>query len=39
MEKDKFNKIWSKLFYKKKAIFVGNGKTAIYEALKILKSK
>ena len=39
MEKDKFNKIWSKLFYKKRATFVGNGKTAIYEALKILKSK
>ena len=34
-----FNKIWSSYFHKKYATLVENGKTAIFEALKILNSK
>ena len=34
-----FNKIWSDYFNKKYATLVENGKTAIFEALKILNSK
>tara|TARA_R110002153_G_scaffold34297_2_gene102656 strand:+ start:189 stop:938 length:750 start_codon:yes stop_codon:yes gene_type:complete len=34
-----FNKIWSNYFNKKYATLVENGKTAIFEALKILNSK
>ena len=31
--------IWAKYFFKKKVSFVSNGKTAIFEALKLLNSK
>ena len=34
-----FNKIWSSYFNKSYATLVENGKTAIFEALKILNSK
>ena len=37
--KTKFSNTWSKVFKKKKAIFTANGRTAIYLALKHLKSK
>ena len=37
--KTKFSNTWGKVFKKKKAIFTANGRTAIYLALKQLKSK
>ena len=37
--KTKFSNTWGKVFKKKKAIFTANGRTAIYLALKHLKSK
>ena len=39
MVRTEFNKIWSNYFHKENATLVANGKTAIFEALKILKSK
>ena len=39
MVKIEFNKIWSSYFNKKYATLVENGKTAIFEALKILNSE
>ena len=39
MVKIEFNKIWSSYFNKEYATLVENGKTAIYEALKILNSE
>jgi len=37
--KNKFSNIWASYFKKKKATFVDSGSTAIFEALKLLKSK
>ena len=37
--KNKFSQIWSSYFNKKHATFVDSGSTAIFEALKLLKSK
>ena len=39
MVKTEFNKIWSSYFYKEYATLVENGKTAIFEALKMLRSE
>ena len=39
MVKIEFNKIWSSYFNKEYATLVENGKTAIFEALKILNSE
>ena len=38
MVKIEFNKIWSSYFNKEYATLVENGKTAIFDALKILNS-
>lgn len=39
MVRTEFNKIWSNYFHKEYATLVENGKTAIFEALKILNSE